>query len=125
MTNVPNAAPPLSFETILALQSDHAQRDTAAKAQAAAIDAAKPQTAEEKFLDYAQKSPAERMRDDILKSLGLTEDDLAHMSPEARAAVEDKIKHIVEEKFRQGTHIDAGGSQAQTPAPELQEMLGA
>ena len=65
------------------------------------------------------------MRDDILKSLGLTEDDLAHMSPEERAAVEDKIKQIVEEKFRQGAHVDAAGARAQTPASQLPELLGA
>jgi hypothetical protein len=65
------------------------------------------------------------MRDDILKSLGLTEDDLAKMSPEERAAVEEKIKKMIEEKFRQGMHMDAGASASETSASDLQTLLGA
>ncbi|MFT3729441.1 MAG: hypothetical protein QM759_16575 [Terricaulis sp.] len=125
VTNLPSSGTPISFESILALQSDHAERDAAAKAEAEAAGPASPQTAEEKFLDYAQKSPAQRMRDDILKSLGLTEDDLAKMTPEERGAVEEKIKKLIEEKFRQGMHADAANSTSQTPATELQELLGA
>jgi hypothetical protein len=125
VTNLPSSGAPISFESILALQSDHAERDAAAKAQADAEAATKPKTAEEQFLDYAQKSPAERMRDDILKSLGLTEDDLAKMSPEERAAVEEKIKKMIEEKFRQGMHMDAGASASETSASDLQTLLGA
>jgi hypothetical protein len=36
----------------------------------------------QQFMDYAKMSPMERMRAQILKSMGLTEDDLKKMSPE-------------------------------------------
>jgi hypothetical protein len=41
--------------------------------------------------EYADKSVAERVRDAILKDMGLTEDDLKAMDPEKRAAIEDEI----------------------------------
>ena len=41
--------------------------------------------------EYAEKSVAERVRDAILKDMGLTEDDLKAMDPEKRAAIEDEI----------------------------------
>ena len=43
------------------------------------------------FAEYADKSVAERVRDAILKDMGLTEDDLKAMDPEKRAAIEDEI----------------------------------
>lgn len=58
------------------------------------------------FQDYANKTPAQRMRDAILKSMGLSEDDLKAMSPEKRKAVEDaiarKIKERAEEAAKKG-----------------------
>jgi len=49
------------------------------------------------FLDYANKTPAQRMRDSILKSMGLSEDDLKSMSPEKRKAVEETIRQRIKE----------------------------
>ena len=37
------------------------------------------------FLNYAKESPAERLRDSILKSMGLTQDQLDKMPPAQRA----------------------------------------
>jgi len=58
------------------------------------------------FLNYAKESPAQRMRDAILKSMGLSENDLKSMSPEKRKAVEDaiaqKIKDAAEQAAKQG-----------------------
>jgi hypothetical protein len=51
------------------------------------------------FMDYAKESPMERMRDQILKSMGLTEDDLKKMSPEQQKAVEQKIEQIIKQKL--------------------------
>src|SRR5690606_31980179 len=61
----------LSFEAILNLQS---------------LDEPAPEkltepSAEEKFLEEARKSPIERMREQILEELGLTEEAIAQMSP--------------------------------------------
>jgi hypothetical protein len=53
----------------------------------------------QQFLDYAKMSPMERMRAEILKSMGLTEDDLKKMSPEQQKAVEQKIEQIIKQKL--------------------------
>lgn len=60
-------------------------------------------TPRDEFLDYMKKSPGERMIEDILRSMGLTKEDLANMSPEARAKVEALIKEKVEAAMQQAT----------------------
>lgn len=49
------------------------------------------QTIAEQFKEYMDKSPEELMREQILKELGYTEEELAGMSPEDRAKAEEKI----------------------------------
>jgi hypothetical protein len=83
-------ATPLSFETVLELQRLDEPPATF-----------KAPTATDIFLEEARKSPMERMREQILEELGLSEDALAQMSPEERRATEDKIRQMIEEKFRQ------------------------
>lgn len=46
---------------------------------------------EEEFLEIARMSPAERLRIQILESMGMSEDSVASMDPEARDAIEDEI----------------------------------
>lgn len=64
------------------------------------------QTAEQKFLDYAKKSPAEKIRDALLQSIGVTEEEMKNMTPEQRKDVEqkiaDKIKETLEQKAGKG-----------------------
>jgi hypothetical protein len=60
------------------------------------------------FLDYMKKSPAERMRDMILKEKGLTEDDLKAMSPEDRAKAEAEIKDLIKKKVAEGVEKKTG-----------------
>ena len=62
---------------------------------------AKPKTAKDEFLEYARKSPAEKMRDMVLKELGLTEADLQAMSPEQREAIGKKIAEVLKEKMKE------------------------
>ncbi len=61
------------------------------------------QTAEEKFLDYAKKSPAEKIRDALLKSVGVTEEELKNMTPEQRKEVEQKIADKIKEAMQKQT----------------------
>jgi hypothetical protein len=61
------------------------------------------------FLNYAKESPAERLRDSILKSMGLTQDQLDKMPPAQRQAVEKKIEDIIKQKLQQ----DGGGNPGQ------------
>lgn len=49
--------------------------------------------------DYVNKSPAEHIRDTVLKELGLTEEDLDAMPPEKRKAMEELINERVREKL--------------------------
>lgn len=52
---------------------------------------------EEKFLAFAKKTPAEKMRDALLSQLGLTEEQLQAMPPDERMKVEKKIAELVKE----------------------------
>jgi hypothetical protein len=58
-------------------------------------------TARKEFADIANKTPAQQMRDQILKSLGLDEDKVKAMDPKAREALEAKIKQIIKTKIEQ------------------------
>lgn len=88
----------LSFETILHLQME--QEEEAARAAANEEASSPDKTTTEKFLEEAQKSPIERMREQILEELGLTEESLAQLPPEERRAMEDKIRQMIEERLR-------------------------
>ena len=72
-----------------------------------------PRTAEEEFLEIAQKSPLERLRDKILEDMKMSEGDLAQMDPEARTAVEDEIKRRMMEALQASTDQ---GKVVDTPA---------
>lgn len=86
----------LSFETIMNLQSQDDPQPTKLEQPSAT----------QKFLEEARKSPVERMREQIMQELGVSEEDLAMMSPEERRATEDKIREMIEEKFRQAAGAD-------------------
>jgi hypothetical protein len=96
---------PMAGATANVASAGAAAPPTTADASAAAHDSG-ASTAVSDFLDYAKKTPAQRMRDAILKSMGLTEDDLKRMSPDQRKAVEDaireKIKDAAEEAAKKG-----------------------
>jgi len=55
-------------------------------------------TARDEFREFAQMTPAERMRAAMLQRLGIKEEDLAAMSPEERQAVEEKLKAMIKEQ---------------------------
>ena len=101
----------LSFETILSLQSLD-------EVQPVSVE---PPSATDIFLQEAQKDPMERMREQIMKDLGVTEDELAAMAPDERRAMEDRIRELIEEKFRQANN--AGEGPAQSNGEMLQQLL--
>ena len=105
-----SAAAPLSFESILSLQS-LADEEPAQLTEMSAT---------EKFLKEAQKTPMERMREQVLASLGLSEDALSQMPPDERRAAEDKIREMIEEKIRQGMN---GGDKSPTSNAEMMEQV--
>lgn len=107
-------------------QQKHNKRDTAVDAQPSAESfadvmqqtqqsAAKPASATQEspktaqpekternvvneFLEWMQMTPAEKLRDRILKELGLTEADLEAMDPEQRTQVEALIAQKIREE---------------------------
>jgi hypothetical protein len=52
------------------------------------------------FLKYAKMDPMERMRASILKSMNLSDADLAKMSPSQRDAVEQKIAETIQQQLQ-------------------------
>jgi hypothetical protein len=64
---------------------------------------AKPaQTAEQKFLEYAKMTPAERLHAQMLAELGLTEDQFKAMSPADQQKIEDKIRDMIKKQVDNG-----------------------
>lgn len=68
------------------------------------------------FLEEIRKDPIERMREQIMEELGVTEESLAQMSPDERRAVEDRISAMIEEKLRQSFGVERAETETQTEA---------
>ncbi len=63
--------------------------------------------------NYMKLTPEQRIREAVLKKLGLTEEELAAMPPAARQGIEDKIGQLVKEML-----AEAGkGERPKGPAP--------
>lgn len=58
------------------------------------------------FLKYTEELREEKMREKILKQRGLTEDDLAVMSPEQRAKVEQIIADEIQKRLAAESELD-------------------
>ena len=89
---------------------------------------------EDQFMDMSKKTLAERIRDQYLDAHGLTEEDLAAMSPEDREAVEAEIREAILEAMgvngqKQDVAMDMGGgaadAQAGNPQPGNVQPTGA
>jgi hypothetical protein len=72
---------------------------TGAAASVEAVAAEQPMTAAQKLEEFLRKTPAEHMRDAILKEMGVTEEELDAMPPEQRAAVEETIAEKIKERL--------------------------
>lgn len=55
-------------------------------------------SATDEFKDYMSKSPAQRIREQLLKEMGLTEDDVKAMPPEKQQAITDQITALMQQK---------------------------
>jgi hypothetical protein len=61
--------------------------------------AAKPaETAAQKFTDYANMTPAQRLQAEMMSQLGITEDQFKAMSPADQAKVMDKIRDMIKQQ---------------------------
>ncbi len=69
----------------------------------------KPGTSvEQKFLEYAKMTPAERLHAQMLAELGLTEDQFKAMSPADQQKVEDKIRDLIKKQADSGAETRPG-----------------
>jgi hypothetical protein len=65
-----------------------------------AMSKAAGQSAADKFMAFAHENPMQRLRDQILHEMGMTEDDIKNMSPEDQAKVEEKIREKIQEALK-------------------------
>jgi hypothetical protein len=71
--------------------------------------AAKPaETAAQKFMDYANMSPAQRLQAEMMSQLGITEDQFKAMSPADQAKVMDKIRDMIKQQTQNSGDQRAG-----------------
>jgi hypothetical protein len=76
---------------------------------AAAGLAAKPaETAAQKFLEYANMTPAQRLEAEMLGQLGLTEDQFKAMSPAEQQKVMDKIRELIKQQVQNSSDKRTG-----------------
>jgi hypothetical protein len=57
-------------------------------------------SATDEFKDYMSKTPEQRLRDSILKDLGITEEDIANMPPENQLAISKEIAQRLQDKMQ-------------------------
>jgi TPP-dependent pyruvate/acetoin dehydrogenase alpha subunit len=70
---------------------------------------AKPaETAEQKFLEWAKMTPAERMHAQMLSQLGITEDQFKAMDPAAQQKIEEKIRDMIKKQAENGNDKRTG-----------------
>jgi hypothetical protein len=65
-------------------------------------------TAEQKFLDYAKMTPAERMHAAMLAQMGITEDEFKAMDGAAQQKIEDKIREMVKQQAAESSNKRTG-----------------
>jgi len=70
--------------------------------------------ARSEFTDYMSKSPAERIRDQLLKEQGLTEADLQNMSKEKQDAFSKQVAERLKQQQEQQVAAKTAAPQAQT-----------
>ena len=81
----------------------------ASTATASKLDKApESQSVEEKFLEYAKKTPAEKMFDAMLGQLGITPEQFAAMDPDAQRDVMEKIQKLIEQQAKAGGSKEPG-----------------
>lgn len=77
-------------------------------------------TARADFTDYMSKSPAERIREQLLKEQGLTEADVQNMSQEKQDAISKQVADRVKQQQEQQV-----AAKATDPAQTVKETLAA
>jgi hypothetical protein len=101
--NSPEFAMSVSLSGISPTSSPGAQASTSLTAKPA-----QPQTPAQKFLEYANMTPAQRMFASMLNSLGISEDQFKAMSPADQQKIEDKIREMIKHQVQNSTDKRSG-----------------
>ncbi|MBB4265609.1 hypothetical protein [Roseospira visakhapatnamensis] len=67
---------------------------------------------EKGFTTYAadlEKEKLEKLREELLRAMGLTEEDLAEMDPQARGAIEQRISDEIQKRLAAASLVNAEG----------------
>jgi hypothetical protein len=100
---------PSGFATPSPTASVGPSKSASATASLATSLATKPaETAAQKFLDYANMTPAERLQAQMLNQLGITEDQFKAMSPADQQKVLDKIREMVKQQVQNSSDKRTG-----------------
>ncbi|MBN9052607.1 MAG: hypothetical protein J0H80_02270 [Rhizobiales bacterium] len=68
------------------------------------------------FMELSKMNPVERLRKELLESMGLTEESLAELPPEAREAIEEEIRRTIKERLGIDDTREAGNAAGQPAA---------
>jgi len=79
---------------------DEAFAKTRVNLQSTDATTASAASATDEFKDYMSKTPEQRLRDSILQSMGLTEDDIKAMPPEKQLAIGKEIAERLQDKIK-------------------------
>lgn len=79
---------------------DEAFAKTRVGLQSTDATTASAKSATDEFKDYMSKTPEQRLRDSILQSMGLTEDDIKAMPPEKQLAIGKEIAERLQDKMK-------------------------
>jgi TPP-dependent pyruvate/acetoin dehydrogenase alpha subunit len=80
----------------------------AASSTKSALTAKPAETTEQKFLEWAKMTPAERMHAQMLSQLGITEDQFKAMDPAAQQKIEEKIRDMIRKQAENGNDKRTG-----------------
>jgi hypothetical protein len=71
------------------------------------------------FKDYMNKTPEQRLRDSILKELGITEDQLKAMPPEQQLAIGKEIAERIQDKMKMAQADKENGVAEKAYGPQV------
>jgi hypothetical protein len=97
--NTPEFVMSVSFPSGFATPSPTSISPSTSGSAAAGLTA-KPETAAQKFLEYANMTPAQRLQAEMLGQLGITEDQFKAMSPTEQQKVMDKVREMIKQQMQ-------------------------
>lgn len=63
---------------------------------------------EDKFLEYAHETPAQRLFDSVLGQLGLTKDQFSGLSPDEQQKVTQRVQQLIVQQAQNGGNKQSG-----------------